>query len=86
MSRYVPTYLDIYANISLMLSDTADAVIYIFIDRQVRKILWQKVSIFACKRSRVFASNPNANVIPNANSNTQTTVSNVHSNQLTTEL
>ena len=83
----LPTYLIIYINISLMLSDTADAVIYIFMDRKVRKILWQKCSMLTCRRSHAFASIPNENVTPsNANSNTQTTVSNVHSNQSTTEL
>ena len=83
----LPTYLHIYTIISITLSDTADAVIYIFMDRQVRKFLWQNVSMFTCKRSHVFVSNPNENVIlSNANSNTQTAVSNIHSNQSTTEL
>ena len=80
----LPTYLNIYVNISLMLSDSADAVIYIFMDRTIRKIWRQKFSMFTCRRSRAFDSNPNENVIPsNTNSNTQTAV---HSNQSTTEL
>ena len=80
----MPISLILYTDISLMLSDTADAVIYFFMDIEVKKILWQKCSMFTCKRSHVFASNSNENLIPlNANSNTQTAV---HSNQLTTEL
>ena len=84
-STNFPSYVIIYNNISVILSDTADAVIYIFMDKQVRKILWQKVSMLICRRSHAFASIPNENVTPNANSNTQTAVSKVRSNQSTAE-
>ena len=69
MSKVLISYVDI----SITFSDTADGVIYIFMDRKVRKVIWKKLSVFSWKRSQIPASTSYQPVLLKEISNLQST-------------
>ena len=87
---HMPHILFDYINISVTLSDTADGIIYIFMDRSVRKLLLKKLSSLinrnASNEVPVAVVRCNNATFHNANSNVYVIGNDIPNNQATIQL